>query len=45
MLKLGGSKKSLDILRTVDIDLEDSKTYENALKFYEKDIKKLKELI
>ena len=45
MLKLGGSKKSLDILKTVDIDLEDSKTYENALKFYEKDIKKLKELI
>ena len=45
MLKMGGSKKSLDILKTVGIDLEDSRTYENALEFYENDIEKLEELI
>lgn len=45
MLKMGGSKKSLDILKTVGIDLEDSRTYENALKFYKNDIEKLEELI
>lgn len=45
MLKMGGSKKSLDILKTVGIDLEDSRTYENALEFYKKDIEKLEELI
>lgn len=45
MLKMGGSKKSLDILKTVGIDLEDSGTYENALKFYKNDIEKLEELI
>ncbi len=44
MLKLGGSKKSLDILKTVDIDLEDSKVYKNALEFYANDIKKLMNL-
>lgn len=45
MLKMGGSKKSLDILKTVGIDLEDSITYENALEFYKNDIEKLEELI
>lgn len=45
MLKMGESKKSLDILKTVGIDLEDSRTYENALKFYKNDIEKLEELI
>lgn len=45
MLKMGGSKKSLEILKTVGIDLEDSRTYENALEFYKNDIKKLEELI
>ena len=45
MLKMGGSKKSLDILKTVGIDLEDSRTYENALEFYKNDIEKLEELI
>lgn len=44
MLKMGGSKKSLEILKTVGIDLEDSKTYKNAIKFYENDIKQLAEL-
>lgn len=44
MLKMGGSKKSLDILKTVGIDLEDSRTYENALEFYKNDIEKLSEL-
>ena len=44
MLKMGGSKKSLEILKTVGIDLEDSKTYKNVIKFYENDIKQLAEL-
>lgn len=44
MLKMGGSKKSLEILKTVGIDLEDSKIYKNAIKFYENDIKQLYEL-
>ena len=45
MLKLGGSKKPLEILKTVGIDLEDKKIYENALKFYENDINELEKLI
>lgn len=45
MLKLGGSKKPLEILKTVGMDLEDKKIYENALKFYENDINELEKLI
>lgn len=45
MLKLGGRKKPLEILKTVGIDLEDKKIYENALKFYENDINELEKLI
>ena len=45
MLKLGGSKKPLEILKTVGIDLEDKRIYENALKFYENDINELENLI
>ena len=45
MLKLGGSKKTLEILKTVGIDLEDKKIYENALEFYENDINELEKLI
>lgn len=45
MLKLGGSKKPIEILKTVGIDLEDKKIYENALKFYENDINELEKLI
>ena len=45
MLKMGGSKKSLELLKMVDVDLETSTPYENAIKFYQNDINKLKELI
>ena len=35
MLKQGCTKKSVELLKMVDVDLEDSKTYENAVKWME----------
>lgn len=45
MLKQGCSKKSIDLLKMVDIDLESNKPYEEAIEFYEQNIKKLEELV
>lgn len=44
MLKQGCSKKSIDLLKMVDVDLEDKQTYINTLKFFEKKILELKRL-
>ncbi len=45
MLKLGGSKDSLDILRSVDVDLETDTPVKEALKYYEKKIIQLEEIL
>jgi len=45
MLSLGGAKGSLDLLKMVDIDLEDENTYEVAFKYFEKNLNELKKLI
>ncbi|MBQ2938191.1 MAG: oligoendopeptidase F [Clostridia bacterium] len=45
MLKQGCSKKSIDLLKMVDIDLEDIETYNKTIKFYNDKIEELKELI
>ena len=35
MLKQGCTKKSVELLKMVDVDLEDITTYENAIKWME----------
>ncbi len=45
MLKKGGSEKSLDLLRSVEVDLETKTPVENAFKYYEEKINQLEELI
>ena len=45
MLKQGCTKKSIDLLKMVDVDLESSKPYEDAIKFYNDKIEQLKNLI
>ena len=45
MLSLGGAKGSLDLLKMVDVDLEDENTYEIAFKYFEKNLNELKKLI
>lgn len=45
MLKQGCSKKSIDLLKMVDIDLENIETYNMTIKFYNDKIEELKELI
>ena len=35
MLKQGCTKKSVELLKMVDVDLEDVATYENAIKWME----------
>ena len=45
MLKQGCSKKSIDLLKMVDIDLEDIETYNKTIKFYDNKIEELKNLI
>lgn len=45
MLSLGGAKGSLDLLKMVDVDLEDENTYEVAFKYFEKNLNELKKLI
>lgn len=41
MLKQGSQKKSVELLKMVDVDLESTKPYEDAFKFYEDNINKL----
>ena len=45
MLKQGRSKKSIDLLKMVDVDLETKEVYEEAINFYNEKIKELEELI
>ena len=44
MLKQGCSKKSIELLKMVDVDLEDQKTYENTIRFYNDKMNELKNL-
>ena len=45
MLKQGCSKKSIELLKMVDIDLEKEDVYKNAIDFYNNKIKELEDLI
>ena len=45
MLKQGCSKKSINLLKMVDVDLESKDTYKSAIEFYSKKIKELKNLL
>ena len=45
MLKQGCSKKSIDLLKMVDVDLETKEVYEDAIDFYNEKIKELEKLI
>lgn len=45
MLSMGGSKDSLSLLRSVDVDLEKEETYEEAFKYFENKLNELKSLI
>ena len=45
MLKQGCSKKSIDLLKMVDVDLEEKDVYEAAINFYNNKIEELKKLI
>lgn len=45
MLSQGGAKDSLSLLKSVDVDLEKEETYEEAFKYFEKNLNELKNLI
>ena len=45
MLKQGCTKKAVELLKMVDVDLENINTYEGAIDFYNKLILELKDLI
>ena len=45
MLKQGCSKKSIELLKMVDVDLESKDTYKNTIEFYDEKIKELKILL
>lgn len=45
MLKQGCSKKSIDLLKMVDVDLESKDTYKATIEFYNKKINDLKKLL
>ena len=45
MLSMGGSKDSLSLLKSVDVDLEKEETYEEAFKYFENKLEELKHLI
>ncbi len=45
MLKQGCTKKAVELLKMVDVDLEDINTYKGAIDFYRELTKELKELI
>ena len=45
MLSKGGAEDSLDLLKSVGVDLEKPETYDIAFEFYKKKIEELKELI
>ncbi len=45
MLSQGGSKGSLELLKSVDVDLEKEETYEIAFDYFRKNLKKLEEIV
>lgn len=45
MLKQGCSKKSIELLKMVDVDLEDKETYKSTIDFYNEKISELEMLI
>lgn len=45
MLKQGCSKKSIELLKIVDVDLESEQTYKDAINFYEEKVEQLKKII
>ncbi len=45
MLKQGCSKKSIDLLKMVDVDLEGKEVYKDAIDFYHEKMEELKKLI
>lgn len=45
MLKQGCSKKSIDLLKMVDVDLESKSTYNTTIEFYNQKIKELNNLL
>ena len=45
MLNQGCSKKSIDLLKMVGVDLESKETYEKTIEFYKQKIEELKQLI
>lgn len=45
MLSQGGAKDSLSLLKSVDVDLEKAETYEEAFKYFAKNLNELKNLI
>ena len=45
MLSKGGKEGSLDLLKSVDVDLEKEETYDLAFKYFEKNLNELKNLI
>ena len=45
MLSKGGSVDSLSLLKSVDVDLEKEETYEEAFKYFEKNLKELESLL
>lgn len=45
MLKQGCTKKAVDLLKMVDVDLEDVNTYKNAIEFYNEMIDELEKLV
>lgn len=45
MLKQGCTKKSVDLLKMVDVDLESKKPYEDAFEFYKQNLDELNKLI
>ena len=45
MLSQGCTKKSIDLLKMVDVDLEDIHTYEVIVQFYKNKIEELKNLL
>lgn len=45
MLSKGGSIDSLSLLKSVDVDLEKEETYEEAFRYFEKNLRNLEELL
>ena len=45
MLSQGGAKGSLDLLRSVDVDLEKEETYEIAFKYFKDKLNELENLV